>query len=355
MMKKYKRWVIAFLATVAVLFVAMGLLVYVMDPLQYFRPVKFYKPSYSFQTRLMIPGIIRNCDYEALILGSSTAQNSRPTQVEKLFGSECVKLTPPGASAREVSIYFQTAAKRREIKLVIQGVDFFSYAGAPDRLRTGHPDHLYRMTPSNFYKYFYDAYTLKKIITKTDWSSVFDSEEYSFDHDRFASYAHRKKPSRAKAIRSYFNSNYSASYCGDAYDAESKVSFRENVVKIIAANPKTKFNLYFSPGSILDWLVREKHGDIDKLLAFRLFVAGECQRLDNVELFDFQADAKITHNFDLYYDVTHFDQTISEHIVSSIHSGLYKTDPDKCKQANAELRAQIEAFKRDVLPGLKPE
>ncbi|MDP6633757.1 MAG: hypothetical protein QGG42_02575 [Phycisphaerae bacterium] len=354
-MKKYKKWVLAFLAIVAAGFAAITLLVYVMDPLQYFRPTTFYKPSYSFQTRLMIPGIIRNCEYEALILGSSTAQNSKPTQVEELFGMRCVKLTPPGASAKEISIYFEEASKRKKIKLVIQGVDFFSYAGAPDRLRTDHPEHLYGLTPGSFYKYFYDAYTVKKIITKTNWSTAFDSKEYSFDHDRFASYAHRKKPSRAKAIRSYFNSNYSASYCGQAYDTESKTSFRQNVVPVVGEHPDTKFNLYFSPGSILDWLVREKHGDLEKLLAFRLFVAEECQKLDNVELFDFQADKTITHNLDIYYDITHFDQTISEQIVSAIRSGRYKTDPEKCRQANTELRAQIKAFKTDVLPTLAEE
>lgn len=352
-MKSFKKWVISFLAINAILFAMMTILVYVMDPLQYFRPISFYKPVYSFDKRLAIPGIIRNYEYESLIIGSSTAQNFKPSQVESLFGLSCVKLTSPGASGKELSIMFEEAAKHQDVKVVIQGIDSFAYAGQPSRLRTQLPSHLYKLNPRNFYKYFYDGYTIKKILTKTDWTTVFDSKKYTFDHDRFAYNGDKKKPSYQRTVNTFYDSNYSASYCDDSYSKESKESFRQNVIDLAKQHTNTVFNLYFSPSSILDWLIREKNGDLDDILKFRSFVTDQCMGLDNVNIFDFQADKNITHNLNIYYDITHYDETINELIIKEIHSGNYKTDPQKCKLANNEILKQIEQFNAEVLPTIE--
>jgi len=352
-MKTYKKWVLTFLATIAGIFAIISVFIYVVDPLQYFRPVKLYKPTYVYHERLVVPGIIRNYDFNAVILGSSTAQKARPSLAEDLFDVKCVKLAVPGASAREISLYFQQCAKRKKIKLVIQGADFFCYAGKPSRLRTDNPEHLYGLGPTTFYKYFYDAYILKKTLTKTDSSTLYDSEEYAFDHDRFAAEDSSKKPSRQQLFGSYFDSRFRASYCTRRYNRESKESFRQNVMDLARKHPDTTFNLYFSPSSILDWIVRERLGDLDKLMEFRSFAASECEKLDNVRLHDFQADTSITHDFDMYFDITHYDSSINDKIIRGIHAGTHLTNPDKCKQASDEILQQMKIVKKKVLPTIR--
>ena len=207
-------------------------------------------------------------------------------------------------------------------------MDFFSYEGPPSRLRIEHPEHLYGLTPTTFYKYFYDAYILKKTLTKVDWSTVFDSKDYAFDHDKYAAGRIDKKPSYQKIVNSYFTPKYTTSYCGDKYDQESKESFRQNVVRIAREHPDTMFYLYFSPSSILDWLTRDNLGYLQTLLEFRSFVAEQCQPLKNVRLYDFQAEKSITHNLNIYFDITHYDKSINELIISEIHADSHRTNPE---------------------------
>ena len=352
-MKRYKKWVIAFLAANAIMFALITVMIYVMDPLQYFRPITFYKPPYCYHERRVIPGIIRNYDFDAIILGSSTAANSKPSQVEQLFGVTCVKFTVMGARAGELSMFFEESAKRRKIKLVIHGVDLFAFTGATSKLRPEQPEYLYGLGPTTFYKYFYDAYILKKTLTKTDWSSVFDSKQYAFDHDLFAADNKRKTSSRKKLVESYSNPNFNGSFYYRTFLQDSRINFRHNVVRIAREHPDTIFHLYLSPSSILDWLIRDGNGDLENLLELRTFIAEECQNLKNVRLYDFQSDKSITHNLDTYFDITHYDRSINALIISNIHAGRNITNPEKCKQANKDIRQQIATFKAEVFPTLK--
>ncbi|MBT3199414.1 MAG: hypothetical protein HN350_05815 [Phycisphaerales bacterium] len=352
-MKLYKKWVIAFLAVNATIFALITAFMYIVDPLQYYRPITFYKPSYRYHERLAIPGIVRNHDFDAIIIGSSTSQNARPSKVDELFGVRCVKFAAAGASAKELSLFFEEAVERKKIKMVIQGLDLFAYAGPPDRLRTEYPHYLYQLTPSTFYKYFYDGYILKKTLTKIDWLTAFDSKTYAFDHDVFAADKITKKPSRRKLVGSFFNPDYNRTYCYVNFIRDSKENFRRNVVRIALKNPDTKFYFHFIPSSILDWVTRDRHGDLPQLFELRSFIAEECSKLENVRLYDFQADEDITHNLDIYFDISHYDPTINDLIISKIHADSHRTNPEKCKQANTEIRQQVETFKKEVLPTLK--
>jgi hypothetical protein len=352
-MQIYKKWVSMFFAIILGVFLLMAFLVYVMDPLQYFRPTTFYQPNYSYARRLAIPGIIRNHPFDTLIVGSSMMQNSKPSEVEQLFGGQCIKLAVPGASGRDLSLFIEESTKHNKVKRVIYGVDFFSFAGEPLRFRREQPLHLYEgLNLKNAYLYFYDAYIIKKILTKTNWATVFDSKEYVFDHDRFSSFADRKVASYDNAVKSFFDGNFRASFITDDFPDQSKKSFVYNVSRIARENPETEFHLFLSPYSILNWIGYDESGDLEKILEFRLFIAEECDRFGNMNLFDFQFNKTITHDLEHYYDISHYDQSINSWIINAIHSDKYRTDLEKCKFANTEIIKQIDIFKKDTLASI---
>ena len=354
-MQQYKKWVITFLLLNAFIFASITALIYLVDPLQQFRPVKSYQPVYSYDIRLQIPGIIKNYDYDSLMIGSSTSQNTMISQINSLFNCNCIKLTLPGASAREMSQLFQEAAKYQDIKTVIMGVDFFPYAGEPDRLRRDYPDYLYNFNITNFYKYFYDGYIVKKVLTKTKWNTFFDDKKHKFDMDIFCYNGHKKTPSKIKVIQTFFNSNYTSSDSSETYLQEARLSFKENFIDNAIKHPNTEFRLFFTPISILDWVRNDNQGNLDAFLEFRKFIAEKCDNLPNVKLYDFQWEVKITHTLENYYDITHYGEEINRYIIDNLNDSKYQVDLEKCRLNNQMIQQQVKDYKENQIKIINKE
>jgi hypothetical protein len=298
----------------------------------------------------MIPGIIKNYDYDMVIIGSSTSQNFKTSVVNELFDAKSIKCAVAGASGKDMQLIFNEIIKRKKPKRVIQGIDFTSYAGPPDRLRDIWPDYLYNMNCTNFYKYFFDGYVIKK-ARKIDWSTLFDGKEHTFDHDRFSSFAKKETPTYNRLVESFYDVNY-VLIISDNFNAEAKESFKVNFIEEAKEYPEIEFVLFFPPYSILSWLKIEKlnQDDVDKYLQFRRFIVRECDMLKNVKVFDFQAVAEITHDLNNYYDVTHYSHNTNQLLLKLISENENEVDLQQCLINNALLRKQIVNFQNEQLP-----
>lgn len=354
-MKTYKKWVLGFFIINLSVFFLISLLIYLLDPLQCFRPITCYEPSYSFRSRLMVPGIIKNYDYDMVIIGSSTSQNFMPSVANELFNAKSIKCAVAGASGKDMQLIFNEIIKNKKPKRIIQGIDFTAYAGPPDRLRDIWPDYLYDMNCTNFYKYFFDGYVIKK-ARKIDWGSLFDGKEHRFDHDRFARFSKGKKPTYHRLVESFYDISYNAMINGD-FAAEVNESFKVNFIEVAKKNPDIEIDLFFPPYSILSWLKIGKldQDNVGKFLRFRRFIVQECDRLENVKVFDFQAVAEITHDLNNYYDVTHYSRNTNQFLLKLISENKHEVNLRQCLVNNALLRGQIAKFKKERLPEIRKE
>jgi hypothetical protein len=298
----------------------------------------------------MIPGIIKNYEYDMVIIGSSTSQNFKTSVANELFNAKSIKCAVAGASGKDMQLIFNEIIKKRKPKRVIQGIDFTSYAGPPDRLRNMWPGYLYDMNCTNFYKYFFDGYIIKK-ARKIDWGSLFDGKEHKFDHDRFASFAKKEPPTYNRLVDSFYDINYHA-MINDNFNAEAKESFKVNFIEEAKKYPEIEFDLFFPPYSILSWLKNEKTNqeNIENYLQFRRFIVRECDMLENVKVFDFQAVEEITHDLNNYYDITHYSQNTNQLLLELISENKNEVDLQQCLANNALLRKQIVKFQKEQLP-----
>ena len=79
-----------------------------------------------------IPGILKNFEYDSLLVGSSTAMNIDTDRLDERFSCQTVKAVGNSAMAPVLDYYMDLAFEEHEIRYVFYGVDIFSFYGNPD-------------------------------------------------------------------------------------------------------------------------------------------------------------------------------------------------------------------------------
>lgn len=74
---------------------------------------------------------------------------------------------------------------------------------------------------------------------------------------------------------------------------------------------------------------------------FKEAVANLLLPFGNVELFDFQPVADITHNLNNYKDLTHYSLEINEYIVKSFQNGQHRITADNTQALLSVLDSQV--------------
>src|ERR1700730_3119155 len=87
-------------ASVLIVLLAAGLN-FVVDPLQLFRPARFYPAIYSSDSRMQNAGLIRSQDFDTIFMGTSLAVHFRQSDIDRYLGVHSVKLATAGSTSVE--------------------------------------------------------------------------------------------------------------------------------------------------------------------------------------------------------------------------------------------------------------
>ena len=103
-MSTASRNLIQFLcASVAVMLLAVALN-FIVDPLQLFRPARFYQPMYSNDSRMQDAGLIRSQSFDTVFMGTSLGVHYRQSDIDRALGVRSVKLAMTGPSNSGIPI-----------------------------------------------------------------------------------------------------------------------------------------------------------------------------------------------------------------------------------------------------------
>lgn len=123
--KDAKKWFIRCFASLLLSIFLVFLIVWIFDPYFHFhKPFSFV--SYRlYDERYTNDGISRHFDYNAIITGTSMAQNFKPSEMDALFGTKSVKETFSGAGFQELSQNLERALQRnKDLKTVLWTLDY---------------------------------------------------------------------------------------------------------------------------------------------------------------------------------------------------------------------------------------
>jgi len=359
--KNLVRFLCASLFVVA----AAAVLNFVVDPLQIFRPARFFAAMYSQDSRMQDAGLIRSQQYDTVFMGTSLAIHFRQSDIDRFLGVKSLKLALNGSTSSEQN-FVLAAALLHHPQGVLWEVDDWIFHEAPDIDSNIYlPADLYRRNAKGIAGYLLSgsmaresAWILARsipplepvvarltngVMFKFPISRVDDINILRPDFDLAAAY----NAKRAMAEFRYITDPVRSRYLADDTDYDMKVRvFERDAIGLIAANPDVTFEIYIPPYSILQWVsMRDAAPEVLKRVYD--FSAYFCRRLTafpNVKLHDFRSASEVTHALNNYADVIHHSPAIDLKILSWLAEGKYRVDPAAPTAYLDQLKAQVEAY-----------
>ena len=294
----------------------------IIDPFfHYHAPIKGM-PYVLTEERYQNNGIARHFKYEAIITGSSTSQNFKTTDVERLWGYEAVKLPFAGATFKEQDSIVRTAiAANDDLKLVIRGLD-------PNRINCdkdemgyeNYPQYLYDKNPFNDYDYLFnkDVWVMIGNIVmrgiKGKGPMTFD--EYSNRNDM-------KTFGREAVLRTFERQDVVAEpvHFTDEDFERIRDNINQNIIDTAKAHPDIEFYLFMTPPCVCFWDALIRSGNYEDVMDELELTYEMLLEVDNIKLYSFFDRIDITGNLDNYMDTLHYSEDINTYICECMKRG----------------------------------
>lgn len=323
-----KKW---FLQCMGLLVGALALLAVVMiivDPyFHYHKPLSFL--SYRlYEERYTNDGIARHFEYDAMITGTSMAQNFKVSEMNELLGTNAVKNTFSGAGYQELSENLQRALERNDdLKTVLWALDYNGLLREYDwRQYETYPDYLYDNNPLNDVSYlfnksiFYHGAFPNLVMTLTQSPSTTMDEYSSWERENGLEYI----------LYAYDRSNLEKlpAEFGAAEKESVTRTISENVVNLVNQYPDTTFYIFYPPYSICYWDALNIHGTTLKEIAAEQAATELLLECPNIKLYNFFDQYDVICNTDYYSDPGHYNAEVNSLILRWIaeETGLVTKD-----------------------------
>lgn len=315
---KFKKWSRnVFVAILAVLIVASAINVTIDPFFQYHKPLENLCYDYD-DVLYQGAGMIKNHDYEGLIIGSSLIQNMRPSYSEELFNFQTIKVPLCGMSFDNIQKALTLAVKKNsELKKVIMNID--STVILNEEAEDDFPDYLYDNNLFNDVDYVLN----KSILIKKNINIILNSIKGKKTETLDTAFSSEKQFyfSEYSAIQSYEDcKNVPISF--DVYETEN--TFNENInclADIVSKNSSVQFDLFIAPYSILKLKTMSLNSYLDLYIALIEKAYERLSQYSNCNFYYFQDDEDIICNLYNYCDLIHFSKNISDKILLDISKG----------------------------------
>lgn len=316
--KWLKKCIIALVGALLLVFA----ICFVFDPYFHFhKPFSFV--SYRlYDERYTNDGISRHFDYDAIITGTSMAQNFKPSELDALFGTKSVKETFSGAGYQELSQNLRRALERNQnLKTVVWTMDYNAIIREKDWTQyEGYPTYLYDENPWNDVEYvynksiFYHGVLSNVVRTLTGQPSTSMDEYSSWDKDTGLQYIMQTYD------RNHVEENMPATLGGEEQQIVIQ-NITENVVALVNEYPNTTFYIFYSPYSICYWDSLKQEGCMERQFEAEQIATELLLDCPNVRLYNFYDKYDIICNLDYYRDKEHYSAEVNSMILQWLQSG----------------------------------
>ena len=354
-------------ATAAIIAMAVGLN-FMVDPLQLFRPARLFTAMYSPDARMQNAGLVQSQQFDTVLMGTSLAIHFRQSDVDRILGGRSLKLSMTGSNSREQS-FVLAAAMARHPRRVIWQMDDWIFRDAPEIDKNIYlPADLYRRNAKGIASYLFSGAMAREslwilacsiplfepliarltngVIFKFPISRVDDINVLRPNFDVAGFY--NAQAATANFIR--ITDPARRAYLAEGYDYDAMVRrFESDAIGLIAKNPGVKFDIYFPPYSILQFVaMRDASPATLKIVYdFTAYASLRLTQLPNVTLHDFRAVKQITHDLGNYGDVIHHSPAVDLKVLSGLAERKYAVDSAAPAASLDQLKAQVEAYRME--------
>lgn len=283
-------------------------------------------------------GIIKNFDYETLIIGSSLIQNMRPSYAEKLFESKTVKVPLCGIGFQYILDACNLSLEKNDnLKRIIMNTD-------PTMLFNDYED-------KGFPSYMYDNNIFNDVNYLLNKSVLF-SENLNVLNRTIEKTNQENMDEAFSSEKTFYFSEYSAvqSASNDSIEFNEKELYKKfklsvsSLADIVEKNPDIEFSFFIPPKSILEL----KTMSLNSYLDFYCNIIKETFEIfssyDNCRVFMFQDDKKTVENLYNYCDTQHFSSNVSDKILEDICRGENLMTKGNCSDRLEKIKRMAMNF-----------
>lgn len=346
MKNKYAKWLIGVLAIALVLVTILSTVVYIVDPFFQFR-VKDDK--YLINVRFACGGLIKNYDYDALILGSSMTQNFDMDVFREVQGVNPLHIGIGGLEYEEELELLDLAYDAGRADKYFLSAELYMFTDDAKKSRL--PQYLlkddlisrcryflnyeawFRFVPIDLGLSLLDAAGIKVPAELKKKTSIDNMENWEADF----------KFGEDVVVGNFKKGSYNVS------DVETDGLYNKMVKKIDVYFEKLQLDqgehiLFFPPYSMLYWSSRS-----DEL--FDILAAGKKYYIEKalekgIKVYDFQA-ADFTSDLNNYKDLTHYKGEINDWMTEQFSSDEYLLTEENYTEFLSALEAKRNDFKHD--------
>jgi hypothetical protein len=339
---------------------------FVVDPLQLFRPARFFPAMYSPDSRLQDAGLIQSQDFDTVLMGTSLAIHFRQSDLDRILGGHSLKLAMTGSDSHGQS-FVLAAALERHPRRVIWQMDDWIFHDAPEVDADAYlPADLYRRNARGIASYLFSGAMAREsawivarsvpllqpvvarlttdILFKFPIARVDDINTLPSDIDLTQAYNAKK----AMAAFTYNTDPVRSKYLAAGADYAAMVrNFERDAAGLVAKNPDVKFDIYFPPYSILQFVAMRdaSPATLQTVYDFTAYASRRLTQFPNVSLYDFREAADITHELNNYGDTIHHSPAIDLKLLAMLAAGKYAVDPAAPTASLDRLKRQVEAYR----------
>lgn len=347
-MKESKRYTVIYM-TVAIL----GILLvagstYILDPLFQYHMPWFAAEADVYDERYQNPGLIKNYEYDAIIVGSSLSENFNAEWFDDGYGVNTLKLTCSGATVQDIEELISMVTDNQKIKYVFGNIDTITLWHEFGKTRYELPEYLYDNNVFNDVKYLLNKeiwldYTCRSIKNIWDGEVTELKNAYSWYEDMREDFSGERVISRIIWKEDYKNIEQK-DYSVDV----NLMKVVEQIKQIVLSNPETVFKFYYSPYSILHYYTYVANGSFDRIVTtyeYSMKILLECE---NIELY-FPTSLEMITNLDKYKDLEHYDLDIQYEIFEQMRDGENRVTIDNYQEYVRDFKDMILNYDYEAL------
>ena len=346
MFQSRKRWALAAMALLLLGVAACVLITFIVDPFEQYRESSIL-PLYD-QESYNNPGIAKNYDYNAVILGTSMVEMSNPSVIDEAFGVRSVKLPMRGSHAAQMGWQLEHIFRAKErrgetLDLAILAVDAYSLMGPVD-------------DDEEIIEYLWNDdllddvnYLLNRDVLLVKIPKMLKNIGKPMDTKRDDMFKWTDVTFAAQSVYDSIYITEQKSVTDAQYRIERSTENIERHIRAHAlAHPQTRFVIYMPPYSVGYWYCIMREGLMEQQFRSRERVCELLADLPNVEIYDFSSRVEWITELDQYFDYSHHSSAVSDRIMRAMAAGENRVRSAQDMRAGSErIRAAAQAFAAD--------
>lgn len=333
-----KKFSFISIITVMLCLVLHAIPVVIVDPyFHYHMPLEGYEYPMDNQ-RYQNDGMLKNFEYDALIVGTSMVELFNTEEFNELFDANSILTYFLGGSYKEINNNVMTALEYNAgLKIILRGLDLSMLDKDKDYMKyelSYYPEYLYDKNIFNDIEYVWnkEVFDLSMEILKTQQSENTTEEFVS-------------RCSKENVLNSFTRVPISEKKVEFTEEDMNRVlsNVTQNVTDTIMQYPDVTFYLFLTPYNICYWDEMNRLGKLDYMLEAERVAMEEILRYENIRLFSFADNFELICDLDKYADQGHYSIDTYSDILRWINNGEYEITKENYEQ---HLKLRKEFYKQ---------